>query len=99
MSAHQHRDFSRVQNLTKREIEVARLAAAGLSNKQIAETLVISLNTVDSHMNNIFSKLGISSRGELKTLEQFADNGKNPHPSPPPPETARAGEGEEAEQR
>ena len=51
--------------LSRREIEVARLAAKGYTNAQIAETLFISTETVKSHMNSIFEKLGISSRKEL----------------------------------
>ena len=51
--------------LSRREIEVARLAAKGYTNAQIAETLFISTETVKSHMNSIFEKIGISSRKEL----------------------------------
>ena len=51
--------------LSRREIEVARLAAKGYTNAQIAEALFISTETVKSHMNAIFEKLGISSRKEL----------------------------------
>lgn len=52
--------------LTKREIEVAKLAAFRLSNKEIAEKLFIAESTVKSNMKIIFSKLGIKSRSELK---------------------------------
>ena len=45
-----------------REIEVLRLVAAGKSNRQVAEELVISLNTVERHISNIFNKLDVSSR-------------------------------------
>lgn len=51
--------------LSRREKEVARLAAKGYTNAQIAEALFISTETVKSHMNSIFEKLGISSRKEL----------------------------------
>lgn len=47
--------------LTPREIDVLRLAAAGLINKEIAERLNISFNTVLSHRKNISAKLGIKS--------------------------------------
>jgi DNA-binding NarL/FixJ family response regulator len=50
--------------LTDREIEVLRLAALGLSNRQIAESLVVSPRTVQSHMANIFGKLQVGSRTE-----------------------------------
>jgi DNA-binding CsgD family transcriptional regulator len=48
--------------LSGREIEVLRLLAAGLSNAQIAERLVISAGTVNTHLSTIYSKLGVSSR-------------------------------------
>lgn len=51
--------------LSRREIEVARLAARGYTNAQIAEELFISTETVKSHMNSIMEKLNISSRKEL----------------------------------
>jgi DNA-binding NarL/FixJ family response regulator len=43
-------------------LEVLRLAAAGRSNREIAAALVISEHTVARHMQNIFNKLGVSSR-------------------------------------
>jgi ATP/maltotriose-dependent transcriptional regulator MalT len=48
--------------LTKRELEVLRLVAAGNSNREIASVLVISEHTVARHLQNIFAKLGVSSR-------------------------------------
>ena len=48
--------------LTEREIEVLRSVAQGLTDVQVAERLVISPRTVHSHLNSIYSKLGISSR-------------------------------------
>ncbi|MFH8404326.1 LuxR C-terminal-related transcriptional regulator [Streptomyces sp. NPDC018019] len=54
--------------LTRREHEVAELVAAGLSNREIAERLVISKRTVDAHVEHIFAKLGYSSRAQVKTL-------------------------------
>ncbi len=48
--------------LTERETEVLRLLARGLSNKQIAQALVIGEKTVKTHVSNILSKLNVSSR-------------------------------------
>ncbi|MCQ2595567.1 MAG: helix-turn-helix transcriptional regulator [Treponemataceae bacterium] len=55
-------DFSK---LSRREIEVARLAAKGYTNAQIADELFISAETVKRHMATIFEKLGIETRKEL----------------------------------
>ncbi|MBO0804762.1 MAG: response regulator transcription factor [Nocardiopsaceae bacterium] len=51
--------------LTSREQEIAGLVADGLSNREIANQLVISKRTVDSHVEHIFGKLGVSSRVQL----------------------------------
>jgi len=51
--------------LTTREREIAMLAAEGMSNREIAERLVISKRTVDAHVAHIYTKLGISSRVQL----------------------------------
>ena len=48
--------------LSRRELEVLRLVAAGRTNREIAATLVISEHTVARHVQNIFAKLGLSSR-------------------------------------
>jgi DNA-binding NarL/FixJ family response regulator len=61
--------------LTPREIEIVSVVAAGLSNKEIAQTLKIADDTVKHHMRNIFDKTGVSTRLEL-TL--FAFNQKLP---------------------
>lgn len=54
-----------VQELTSREREVAALAAAGLMNAEIAQRLVLSVRTVESHLYRAFSKLGIERRDML----------------------------------
>jgi DNA-binding NarL/FixJ family response regulator len=48
--------------LTEREAEVLALVAAGRTNRQIAETLVISHKTVARHLSNIFVKCGLATR-------------------------------------
>lgn len=51
--------------LTRRQIEVARLVAEGLSNAEIADRLYISLRTVTTHLENIYQQLGFNSRTTL----------------------------------
>ncbi len=51
--------------LGKREADVARLVADGLTNKQIGTRLFISERTVDSHVRNILNKLGFNSRAQI----------------------------------
>ena len=54
--------------LTSRETEVSRLAARGLSDRAIADELVLSIRTVQSHLASAYRKLGITSRTELAQL-------------------------------
>jgi DNA-binding NarL/FixJ family response regulator len=51
--------------LTKREREVATLASHGLSSREIASTLYVSIRTVDNHLQHAYEKLGVSSRADL----------------------------------
>jgi non-specific serine/threonine protein kinase len=51
--------------LTRRESEVADLVAQGMTNQEIADTLVISRRTAETHVNNILNKLGFSSRAQV----------------------------------
>jgi predicted ATPase/DNA-binding CsgD family transcriptional regulator len=51
--------------LTRREVEVARLVAGGHSNNQIAAELLISVRTVESHVQHIMDKLGFSARAQI----------------------------------
>jgi DNA-binding NarL/FixJ family response regulator len=53
-------------SLTPQEYEVAVLAAAGLTNKQIGERLYLSHRTVAAHLYQAFPKLGVSSRAALR---------------------------------
>ena len=51
-----------IEPLSDREVEALRLLAAGLSNKEIAKTLIITVGTVKKHLNNIYGKLDVHSR-------------------------------------
>lgn len=50
--------------LTDREVNVLKIAAKGMSNKDIAEQLSLSTRTIEAHFNSIFNKLGVGSRTE-----------------------------------
>jgi non-specific serine/threonine protein kinase len=52
-------------SLTPREREVVSLVALGLTNRQIADRLVIDLRTAETHVSNMLGKLGLSSRAQL----------------------------------
>jgi DNA-binding CsgD family transcriptional regulator len=54
-----------IGGLTGRELEIVRLVAARRSNKEIGAALGISARTASTHLSNIFTKLGVESRGEL----------------------------------
>jgi DNA-binding NarL/FixJ family response regulator len=56
---------SEVSTLTPRELEIARLIARGLSNRAIADELVISQATVARHVANMLTKLGFNSRAQV----------------------------------
>ena len=60
--------------LTAREIEVLRQVSSGATNKAIAAELVLSVRTVDRHVSNIFTKLGVSSRVGGHRLRARAGN-------------------------
>ncbi|GIH02190.1 transcriptional regulator [Rhizocola hellebori] len=55
----------RAPRLTGRELEIAKLAAAGLSSAQIAVKLTVSVRTVDNHLGAVYTKLGIAGRADL----------------------------------
>ena len=51
--------------LSEREFEVAQLVAAGLTNRQIAERLVVAPKTISAHITHILTKLGAARRAEI----------------------------------
>jgi len=63
-------DQGKDDSLTDRETEVLSLVATGATDKEVAEKLVISLNTVKTHMRNILSKLHVSTRREAAKAAQ-----------------------------
>ena len=67
--------------LSAQELEIARLAAAGLSNKQIGERLLISHRTVGAYLYRVFPKLGISARAALRGALAELDAGSVQPPS------------------
>ena len=54
----------RPDGMTRRETEVLRLIARGLSNQAIAESLFVSETTVKTHINNLFAKAGVRDRAQ-----------------------------------
>jgi DNA-binding NarL/FixJ family response regulator len=59
------RDPSTLLQLTPQELQVARFVADGLPTREVAAQLFLSPRTVEFHLRNVFTKLGISSRSEL----------------------------------
>jgi ATP/maltotriose-dependent transcriptional regulator MalT len=65
------------EKLTTQEREIARLAATGMTNRQIAERLFLSDRTVSAHLYHVFPKLGITSRAALRdALAAVGDSGR-----------------------
>lgn len=62
--------------LSGRELEVARLAAAGLSNRAIAQRLYLSQRTVETHLSKVYNKLGVRSRVDMARHLPHADTAR-----------------------
>ena len=54
--------------MTKSELAIAQLVANGLTNRQVAERLFLSPHTVNTHLREVFAKLGVNSRVDLTRL-------------------------------
>jgi len=65
--ATRHRGIDVLDQLTPQELQIARLAAEGLSNREIGTRLYLSHRTVGSHLYRVFPKLGVTSRAQLHT--------------------------------
>jgi DNA-binding NarL/FixJ family response regulator len=59
---------SRVDALTASELRVARLAAAGATNPEIAQELYVTIKTVEAHLSSAYDKLGLSGQGARDRL-------------------------------
>lgn len=59
--------------LTPRERQIALLASSGMTNRQIADEMKLSPNTIANHLKNVFRKLDVRSRTELAWRLQFLD--------------------------
>ncbi|MFD6073851.1 helix-turn-helix domain-containing protein, partial [Amycolatopsis lurida] len=60
-------------HLTMQETHIARQVAAGATSKEVATRLFLSPRTVDAHLRNIFRKLGITSRRQLRDIPDLRD--------------------------
>ena len=63
--------------LTPRERQIALLAARGLTNRQIATEIGLSINTVSNHLKRVYAKIEVSSRTELAWRLQYLDINKD----------------------
>jgi DNA-binding CsgD family transcriptional regulator len=59
--------------LTPQELQIAQMAAEGLTNREIGQKLYLSHRTVGSHLYRLFPKLGVTSRAQLATAMQSLD--------------------------
>jgi ATP/maltotriose-dependent transcriptional regulator MalT len=71
-------DGTGIDSLTERELQVARLVVDRMTNPQIAAELFLSQKTVETHLRNIFHKIGVASRVELARAVEHANHGAVP---------------------
>lgn len=68
IEGHRLAEMLAMENLTEREEKVLRLLTQGLGNKEIATRLDVLVNTVKTHLKNVFRKLGVKSRLEAMKI-------------------------------
>jgi len=61
-------DSEKLKPLSMRELEVLNLLKQGKSSKEIADTLGLSIRTVDNHVWKIYNKVGVNTRAELRKM-------------------------------
>ena len=71
----QDKQAARWERLTAQEREIVLLAATGLSNKEIGQTLFLSPRTVGAHLYHAFPKLGVTARAQLRDVVQLLQGG------------------------
>ena len=57
---------ARLPALTPQELAVTRLVVSGMTNREVSEELMLSTKTVEFHLSNIYTKIGVRSRSELR---------------------------------
>jgi DNA-binding CsgD family transcriptional regulator len=76
--AHRQGPAAAWEGLTPQELQIATMAAEGLTNRQIGERLFLSHRTVGAHLYHMFPKLGIASRSQLGLVLAGVDGGSSP---------------------
>jgi DNA-binding CsgD family transcriptional regulator len=77
-------------DLTRRELEIAQLAASGITSRAIAERLVVSVRTVDNVLRSVYAKLGVAGRNELAAAVGLLPAAVKHQPVGRPGKSARA---------